>query len=277
MDKASDNVVSTSKILINCSERITDQNPTTDGWLDGISYLKTIPFTKASMSHKKILEGILNKSRSVVVKVSDNTENLLKEYDTYLQLRDKKVNGIVHYYCYFECEDSLGTVAETLRNGKTLCQGVGSTLRVLVMEYIPNKSMAQFNWSSYQKAILTSIKQVVCTCVDAFIKFGFIHGDLHCNNILIKRSKTSEIDYEFTKVKTNGIKIFLMDFELSETGKDITYFYKHMYYVFWNSITKYFRDHLDPHYMLQVQINLLKLYETAIKPEDALKFIDIIG
>lgn len=137
--------------------------------------------------------------------------------------------------------------------------------------------MALYNWESVPRQTLVMLlKQVVCTAIDAFLKFGFIHGDLHCNNILIKKTKIHTIDYGFYTVDTNGYKAFIMDFELSENNKTVNEFYKHMYYVFWTSVTRYLGDYLGIEYTLHVSKGIAKLYETAKEQQDALALLKLL-
>ena len=62
-----DSAMSGAKFIWNCG-KITEENKTTNGWLEDVTALKIIPISKAlSMSGKKILEGILQKKKLVVV------------------------------------------------------------------------------------------------------------------------------------------------------------------------------------------------------------------
>jgi len=167
---------STPKLKIDCGSKITEDNPTTNEWLSNLTYLKTIDIMKSRMTNKSILEGILNKQDNVVVKISNKEENLKYEYDIYEKLAYNNIKQIVHYYCYFECSDSLiNTQTDIVKKG--ICNGPGSTLRVLVMDYIQNRSFGLHEWKN-KDAIKSCMKQVICVCLDAFMKFGFIHGDL---------------------------------------------------------------------------------------------------
>lgn len=49
----------------------------------------------------------------------------------------------------------------------------------------------------------------------AFKNHGFLHSDLHLDNILFKPTNKEDIDYGFIKIKTEGFKIIIMDFEMS--------------------------------------------------------------
>ena len=49
----------------------------------------------------------------------------------------------------------------------------------------------------------------------AYQKYGFLHNDMHLDNILVKKTKKETIEYENRKIKTYGYKIVIMDFESS--------------------------------------------------------------
>ena len=56
----------------------------------------------------------------------------------------------------------------------------------------------------------------------AYDMMGFIHGDLHLGNVLLKRTKQAEIVYKFGEksvlLPTMGYKIVIMDFEKSRAS-----------------------------------------------------------
>lgn len=198
-----------SKFVINCNS-INRESPTTKEWLDTLGALQIIDKTKAlKMSDKKILEGLFHKKTRVVVKIAASTENLEIEWTTYSTLQKHKIGGIVKYFCYFTCADSLKKYAADVLH-PSLCEGPatnGETLQVLVMEHINSRSFKTFDWSSVSIDVFRSCaKQVVCTMVEAYKKCGFTHGDLHLDNILIQQT---------TKSKVHSYQIKLMDFEFS--------------------------------------------------------------
>ena len=63
--------VNMRKYHIPCADRINSNNLDTSSWLNNLTYLKTIDGSKSIMSHKKILEGILdNKNDKVIITAS---------------------------------------------------------------------------------------------------------------------------------------------------------------------------------------------------------------
>jgi len=230
------------------------------------------------MTHKKILEGILDKSTDVVVKIADKSEDIQREYDMYSQLVHHRIQGIVHYYCYFECNDDL-------RQSDTLCQGPGDSMRVLVMEYIRNKSFALHRWrSSSIEAIKSVIKQTLCISLDAYVKFGFVHGDLHCNNILLKRTESvSPLIFEFPEINhkisidLHGFKAKLMDFEFSKTQQPVQAFFKDLLLNLGTSLLRYMTENVrTPIKLNEIYNSLLWMKEHASCKADAYKIIDLL-
>lgn len=191
------------KHLIDCQNKLKITK-TTEGWLDNIEYIDTVGKEKSNMTHKKILQGILDKNKRIVVKISDKTEDIKKEYQVFTILHNNKIQGILHYYCYFECNGNIN-------NFLPLCKGDGDNTRILLMEYIKNKNMAEHKWNDKSK-ILSCIKQIICTYLQAFIKTGFIHNDLHLKNVLIKNTKSKNIEYDINgkiinvSIPENGFK-----------------------------------------------------------------------
>ena len=121
-----------------------------------------------SHDHNPLLDGT-----QVVVKVSDSPNIKHEyEYEIYKELIKNGVSGIINYICY-----------------------VDSTL---IMEYINNPSFAMYRFQNIDQ-IRSIITQVLCISIDAYMKFGFVHGDLHCQNILIKHTTSAKpLTFEFT-------------------------------------------------------------------------------
>lgn len=276
MDQSSE-AISTWKHIVQCGKAITDDTPTTQGWLDNLTFLKTTPLAKSQqMSHKKLLEGILQKHKSVVVKIADKSENIKIEYDTYERLFAADVKGIVHYFCYFECNDDIKRIGDYTPH---VCKGTGNTMRLLIMERIPNKSFQEHEWHEKDKDVIKScIKQVICTALDAFLKTGFVHGDLHCNNILIKRTTVKTIEYSFGSVSVVKYKTRLMDFEFSKFDQDVAQFFKHLKLVFVSSLMRQFGGlpFINSNTVDRLSILTGRLWETSTDAKDVLSLLSVV-
>ena len=87
------------------------------------------------------------------------------------------------------------------------------------MEYFPLGSLASYIPQTLDE-VISIINQIIASSIIAFEKNGFIHGDLHPGNILIKKTKKNKFDYPIKSIKTAGIKIILFDFDRSKFNGD---------------------------------------------------------
>jgi tRNA A-37 threonylcarbamoyl transferase component Bud32 len=135
-----------------------------------------------------------------------------------LKLKKYRIPGILENYCYFRCNDDIKRFAEGRDASPSLCNGRGNSMQVLIMKYIPDKSMKAFDWRTVPVDTFRScVKQIILTLYEGYKKCYFCHGDLHIDNVLMKKTTQKEIYYKTAnlRVPTFGYKIRLMDFELS--------------------------------------------------------------
>jgi len=72
-------------------------------------------------------------------------------------------------------------------NAYTLCKNDKNIISILAMNYYKNDSIGNYKWNADNFVILKNLlKHTFFAVLCAYIKTGFIHGDLHCDNILIK-------------------------------------------------------------------------------------------
>ena len=218
LDYSSDTESSGSKFIMNCGS-ITSESPTTEGWLDNVKGLKTIASNKSlGIPHKKILEAILHQHKKVVVKISDHSETIEKEWEVFQKLKEQSpgLTGIVKYHCYFMCNDSVVDFKPSMPTKSSICHGPGSTLKVLVMEYIKAPSFKRFQWNTVPVEVFRSCcKQVILTMIEGYVSCRFVHDDLHLDNILLKKTKARNLHYPTLGVTLDlrGYAIKLMDLE----------------------------------------------------------------
>lgn len=204
----------------------------TSSWLKEVRALDLIAEEKSlRMSHKKILQGVLSRQdKKVVVKIADNSEDLKTEWDAYEALSkcDPPVPGFMDYFGFFRCKDTL---ARAIRDGigdNGLCEGVGDTMQVLVMEHVDNQSMKRYDWTSQPIETLRScLAQVICSLLEAHLACGFVHGDMHLDNILLKKHPNLQNDPSDAYVRYDrcdigvpkgNLVVSIMDLELSKFG-----------------------------------------------------------
>ena len=91
------------------------------------------------------------------------------------------------------------------------------------MPYIKEGSLYDYNWSANTIELIKILTiHTVLSLTEAFVKIGFIHGNLHWSNILFQKTTKREIVYDIGGKKipfaTHGYKVVIMDFEKSQTG-----------------------------------------------------------
>ena len=238
LEKRYDKVNGGNKYNINCSS-LQKHTDTID--------IKRIVKNKSDIS---ILEALINtitnknivnnssKNKNIVVKISPINRTLEKEYKIGTVLEEIKVPGFIKYMCLFNCFDNTYyNIKEDVK--KPLCSAKHTEENkkvVLIMPYIADGSIKNFNWTEHKLDILKSVlSQSIMSLFLAYHKIGFLHNDIHLDNILIKKTKKQYIDYDYEnennthskhnkiQIPTHGYKIVILDFDSSmiNVNKDI--------------------------------------------------------
>jgi len=191
------------KYYIDCRKRIINQQPTTETWLSIIDKLKPTNFR----DENRVLLGVLEKHSRVVIKIGESM-NLKKEYDYGELLESRGVQGFVKFICFFECNDNYKRHDGT--STTSLCNGPGTGMKYLVMNYFPHGSLRDHNWKESELPVLKSLlAQTVLAITHAYETCGIIHNDLNGGNILVTSTKEKTL-YD---IPTYGRKIVIMDLE----------------------------------------------------------------
>ena len=175
-----------------------------------------------------VLQGVISVNsipqRHIVVKIDRKDKTNRKEYTIGEQLYKENIQGFIRYICLFPCYD------KNKKTGK-LCDAEKVEKNhkdVLVMPYLPEGSLRNHRWSeSNINSLKSLLMQVVMSSLIAYLKLGFIHNDLHLDNIMIQKTKKKEIVYTiFDKtysVPVFGHKIVMVDFGNSMIPVEKTY------------------------------------------------------
>jgi len=199
------------KYIVTCTKRITTDNPTTNEWITIVGTLKKTN----QRDLNRVLKGILEKKKAVAIKISAS-ETLQKEYTIASVL--KTVPGFIRPYCFFQCDDDYRR--HPASGQSSLCRGPGTSMGVLVMPYMEEGSMRMFDWLTKPVQLLHScLTQLFCSLMQAYESKRIIHSDTHLDNVLLRKTTVTEIEYslggKLVRIPTNGYMIAIMDFELS--------------------------------------------------------------
>jgi hypothetical protein len=194
-----------------------------------------------------VLKSVINifknqRNRNIVVKIGKVNKTIEKEYQIGKILEKEKNIGFINYICLFTCyDDTYDKIKQNKVTGsKSICNAEkidDQKKVVLIMPFIADGSIKKFNWSNLSFDILKSVlQQTIMSICYAYDKCGFIHGDLHLDNILLKKTKKNVIVYgDNIEIKTYGYKIIIMDFDSSfiniEHQSGIEFYWLNLYNV----------------------------------------------
>jgi hypothetical protein len=169
-------------------------------------------------------DEITKTNRNIVIKIGKVNKTIETEYNTGKILENAKIIGYINFMCIFHCYDNT---FENIKKKqlKKICSGEKTNDQqksVLIMPFIQYGSIKNFNWTNDNFDILKSVlQQIIMSSLTAYEKCGFIHNDLHLDNVLLKKTKKDVISYDKKDIKTCGYKIVIMDFDRSFINIDI--------------------------------------------------------
>lgn len=209
-----------NKYFIDCSSITSETNyilPT-----EILKNINDISIIKAVINYSKHIK----KNKNIVIKIAHKDKTNIKEYKIGETL--KSINGFIKYICLFNCfDDTYNYINTNKKIPEKICtaNNIGNNdNNVLIAPYVNGSSIKNYKWNLDNINILKSLlKQCVISLMYAYIDFGFLHNDLHLDNILFKKTKLENIKYkEDLEINTNGYKIIIMDFDLSFIDVDRT-------------------------------------------------------
>lgn len=206
------NNLNSGKYLISCQEKITKENPTTVEWLEILKQLKPTNFKDKN----KVLLGVLEKRKNVVIKISDSNR-IFHEYYIGDILKKNNIPGFIEYICQFQCNDDYKKYPISGQQS-SLCNGPGDEMKVIVMPYYSYGNLKLYTWRPDNYHILkTSILHVILSLLQAYETAHIIHNDIHLQNILVepttKKSIIYTIEGQYIELPTYGLRTIIMDFE----------------------------------------------------------------
>jgi serine/threonine protein kinase len=200
------------KFKLGCQEKITIDNPTTKNWLNVLDKIQS-----------NVLLGYLNlKNKNVVVKFESSSE-MKKDYEISKYLFETKIPNFMKYYCFFMCNEDINKFkifngrsnTEKLDTKLAICTGPGDDTGFIIMPYYSIGSIGNYHWNVSSLNLLKNvILQAVSASCCAYISVGFVHLDLHLDNIVLRKTKKKKIDYKIFNItlKTDGYCSVILDF-----------------------------------------------------------------
>jgi hypothetical protein len=252
-----------------CQDKINKKNANTNGW---INIIKTLKFPLEDYDKSRILLAKLELHKDIVVKLGGD-EAIRKEYEYSKKLY--RLKGFVKFICYFECNDNFLDYPN--KTNDYLCKGEGSQMKVIVMPHFEMGNIGSYTWSNENIQLLRScIKHAILSHISAYAT-GYLHGDFHPGNVLLKRTKQAYISYlfegigEITNIETNGVRTWIMDFEntreISKENKtDLVDFYYDIQKFFMFLADHRFIKNIDKSTLTYLMKNIIKYSNSLIYP-----------
>ena len=190
------------KLKIDCKNRL-NSNPETQDWLELVSLFEH------NSTNVKVYRALLDKNKTIVAKIGKI--NLEPEYEVGKKLT---LPTFIKFNCIFSCLDNYINIKSTT---KSICKKEGAPISIIIMPYISEKRIDLYKWERSNFNIMKNVMKHVCLSLFYSKKLlGFIHGDLHLGNILLKMTKRKEINYgEFGNLELLDLMPIIMDFDKS--------------------------------------------------------------
>ena len=185
-------------------------------------------------------------NKHIVMKIGYKDKRIHHEFKIGTLLYQTKIPGFIKYICILDCDDVLqdspslkqesstkfvkthslddspdslrSSVASSPKKGKFehLCTN-REYKEILLMPFVNGPCVTNYKWREQDGDIMKSVlKQIFFSCYAAFETIGFIHNDLHMENVFMKPTKQEFIHYgENIAIKTYGYKIVINDFDKS--------------------------------------------------------------
>ena len=190
------------KVLLKCEET---------------NFYKLSEFLYKSQNEQALIIKTLYECETNVVLKFGILESIEKEY--YISQQLLNLPNFIRYFCVIKCNDDIKNIINnknTISNYK-ICNYGDNPLGILVMKEYNLGSINNYFWNENNFNLLKNvIKQVIFSIIFAYNNKGFIHGDLHSGNILLKQKRNRELIYENKILLLNDLEVVIMDFEKSK-------------------------------------------------------------
>ncbi len=173
------------KCKLPCQDALNESH-TTEEWLTIEGLLAGNEFNVLKASFKNL--------KDVVVKFG-RTELMLNEYNICHLAHEHKIPNFIKYLCIFSCNDDETKIKrQDFATRKYICNGPGETLGMIIMPFYSMGSLEKYRWNKNNFQVLQNVLQQICwSLLYAYEQFGFVHGDMHVGNVLLRSTKKQEL------------------------------------------------------------------------------------
>jgi hypothetical protein len=178
----------------------------------------------------KFLYISYNEQALIVKALYDYNINIVLKFGIYESINKEYIIGeklvelpnFIKYFCMFTCNDNIKNIINnknTISNYK-ICYYGNNSIGILVMKEYKLCCIENYKWNKFNfEELKNIIKQVIFAIINAYEKKGFLHGDLHSGNILLKPKRKEKIIYNKKELLVNNLEAVIMDFEKSKLNQ----------------------------------------------------------
>ena len=184
-------------------------------------------------------DGSVGANRRIVVKIGAS-ETINKEYTYGEQLQS--IPGFIKFICRMKCHDAIERY-KSRASVATVCteNEKDPMVNIIVMPFYPLGSARAYDWIKRPDQFKSCVLQIVLSLREAFTRCGFLHVDIHLDNVLLSHTSKQTITYvigdDTYPVSTHGIRIHIMDFERAMMPVDARHSHS-----FYGDIERIFQD-----------------------------------
>lgn len=181
------------------------------------NYYELIDLLYTSQNEQAIIIKALYDYKINIVLKFGVLNSIEKEYRISQELLE--LPNFIRYSCLFYCNDDISNI---INNKKTIseykmCHYGTNPIGILVMKEYKLGCVENYDWNENNFSTLKNvIIQVIYSVLFAYETKGFIHGDLHSGNVLLKPKKNERIKYGDRTIYPLDVEVVIMDFEKSK-------------------------------------------------------------
>jgi len=184
------------------------------------SYYKLNKFLDISKNEQSVVINALYDNNVDIVLKFGILNFIEKEYNISKELYE--LPNFIRYFCMIECNDQIKNIINHKGNilNYKMCHYGSELVGILVMKHYKLGCIYNYDWNESNVNILKNvIRQVSYAIIHAYETKGFLHGDLHCGNVLLKPKKNNVIMYGNKQLEIEDLEVIIMDYEKSRINE----------------------------------------------------------